>query len=268
LILLAFFFPLALYLLVLGAINRRDRPLVVWGVWDFLGILFAASGFLLFVGPAVLSSLNERWRMYWLFGQHDQRSAGSEGGWEFWIFLSLLYFVTVAAGSVFLLWRQRRLTSIYNVDGSQVERALEQVCEALRVEPVRSGDLFLFGLAPHGPKEQTGRFAEKIQAPHYLPGPRASVPELTGGRSDPIISAESAVLEVERFPLLHHVTLRWDPADSPLRGAIEAGLEERLKEMPGPPSNLGGWLLVVGTLLMAFELFGVFAIIAVNLFRH
>ena len=49
-ILLAFVI-LAIYLLILGAINRRQHPLMVYGPWDFAGVLFAASGFLLFGGP-------------------------------------------------------------------------------------------------------------------------------------------------------------------------------------------------------------------------
>ena len=42
-ILLAFLSPLAIYLLIIGAINRRRRPLLVSGPWDFAGLLFAAS---------------------------------------------------------------------------------------------------------------------------------------------------------------------------------------------------------------------------------
>jgi hypothetical protein len=42
--------PLAVYLLVLAWINRGRRALMVSGPWDFAGILFAASGFLLFGG--------------------------------------------------------------------------------------------------------------------------------------------------------------------------------------------------------------------------
>ena len=45
-IFVAFLFPLAVYCLVLGLINRRRQPLMVSAGWDFAGLLFAASGFL------------------------------------------------------------------------------------------------------------------------------------------------------------------------------------------------------------------------------
>src|ERR1700758_3195552 len=49
-----FFFPIALYCLILGMINRRPHPVMVSGSWDFFGLLLAASGLLLFGGPTVL----------------------------------------------------------------------------------------------------------------------------------------------------------------------------------------------------------------------
>ena len=91
-IFLAFFFPLAIYLLVLGVINRRRRPLLVSGVWDGVGLLFGVSGFLLFAGPAIFSSLSERWRMTWLLGK-DAPIAAADRAWQFWIFLAIVYFV-------------------------------------------------------------------------------------------------------------------------------------------------------------------------------
>jgi hypothetical protein len=50
-------FPLAVYCLILAGINRRDRPLVVRGVWDFAGVLAALSGILLWTGPVLLQHL-------------------------------------------------------------------------------------------------------------------------------------------------------------------------------------------------------------------
>ena len=96
-IFVAFFVPLAIYLLVLGHINRQPRPLIISGIYDFAGLLFAVSGFLLCGGPAVLSSLNERWRMFWLLG--EGRLAGLGMAQHFSLVLALFYFVVVVAGS-------------------------------------------------------------------------------------------------------------------------------------------------------------------------
>jgi hypothetical protein len=147
LIVLAFILPLAVYLLLLGFLNRRRHPLLVSGVWDCVGLLFAASGFLLFGGPAILSGLNERWRMFWLFGRPGVSARSPDGGWQFWVFLSVLYFVGVVAGCAAMLWRRRRTTAVYNAESWVVERALSQACEHLGLSPVRSGNVYLFGIS-------------------------------------------------------------------------------------------------------------------------
>jgi hypothetical protein len=228
-ILLAFFFPLALYLLLLGLINRRRYPLLVPGVWDGIGLLFGASGFLLFAGPAVLSGLSERWRVYWLLGK-GAPLGGPDGFGQLWIFLSVLYFVLIVGGAAYYLRRQRRLTAIYNAEAAQVEYALAHCCAELGLSPVRSGDLFLFGFSPDGKPTE-----------------------------------ESAILELDSFPLMRHVTLRWDPSDSPLRPTLERQLAQQLAQTPTDYHLLGGWLLTFGFILFAFEVVGSLLVILVAL---
>ena len=102
LLFLAFIFPLGIYCLILGLINRRERPLLVSGPWDFAGVLFAVSGFLLFIGPAVLSSLYEHFRLSWVVGQ-----AGTEGpsgvSYYLWISLWYVYYIGVVAVALWML---------------------------------------------------------------------------------------------------------------------------------------------------------------------
>ncbi len=248
--------PLALYLLVLSYINRQPRPVLVSGTWDFIGILFAASGFLLFGGPAVLSGLSEGWRMFWLLGESGAVRDSLAGQWIFWITLSALYFVLVVAGSGYALYRQRHLTSIYNVEPSLVAGALEEVCARLGLEPIRSGNLFVFGLAleRHAPASPEG-----IQAPHALPylaaGPvAAGKAEPAGGPGEALVG-QSAVLEIESFRPLRHATLRWDPADSPLRPVIEAELDRRLGVLGAPYHETGAILSLLGYGLLGLSLF-------------
>ena len=276
-ILLAFFFPLAVYLLVLGLINRHRHPLLVSGVWDGIGLIFGVSGFLLFAGPAILSALNERWRKFWLLGKGDIALAGPNGAWQFWIFLSLLYFLLIVSGAAYYFWRQRHLTAVYNATAAQVEHALMDVCEQLGINPTRSGDLFLFGLSLGGlSSERRGSNGELLQAPNYLPtavragsGHLEKVPATTAGRPpDPAVLEQTAILEVESFPLLRHVTLRWDPVDSPLRRTLESELSRRLSETYSDDSPLGGWLLTIGFILLAFDMAGTFFFIALHLFTR
>jgi hypothetical protein len=250
LIFVAFFVPLAIYLLILGYVNRRPRPLVVSGTLDFIGVLFAASGFLVCGGPALLSSLNERWRLFWLLGDTD--SLLRAPGWHFGALLSLLYFVAVVAGCAMLLARQRRLTSIYNVEPAAVEAALAESCAKLGLDPIRSGNLFVFGLSLGG---AVGRPSspEGIQAPHYLtqrPAPPLTIGNLPGG--DDLVG-QNAILEVEAFAATRHVTLQWDPHDSPLRPALEAELERRLRVVDAPYHDTGLWLILGAFGLMALS---------------
>jgi hypothetical protein len=273
LILLVFFFPLAIYLLVLGLLNRRRHPLVVSGVWDGMGLVFGVSGFLLFAGPAVFSALGERWRFFWLLGRTDAAFAGLNGASPFWIFLSLLYFVLVVGGTTYYFWHQRHLTAIYNAEAAQVERAVTEICERLGLNPVRSGGLFLFGLSLSPMAQRRGAAGERLQAPHYLPtAVRVSPPAASARAGEPatdtIVLEQSAILEVDSFPLMRHVTLRWDPVDSPLRQVMETELHRRLVEMPSEDNFLSGWLLTLGSLLMAFELAGTFVVIFLHLFAR
>jgi hypothetical protein len=261
LIFLAFFLPLAVYLLVLGRINRRRRPLLVPGTWDFLGLLFAASGFLLFGGPALLSSAHERWRLSWRFGHGWSAAIGPDATWAVWYGLFALYFVAVVAAAARLLARRRRQTSIYNVAPAAVPLALAEVCEQLGLDPVRSGNLFLFGLTL---EEPAGRRAG-TQAPPHLPLPAGlALPHgrtaTAGPPGAPLGEAEllgpSTILEVEPFPLMRHVTLRWGPADSPLRPEVERELARRLARTAAPPHDVGGWLTLAGLFLLAASLLG------------
>jgi hypothetical protein len=262
LIFVAFFLPLAIYLLVLGHINRRHRPVLMSGAWDVIGILFAASGFLLVGGPSILSSLNERWRMYWVLGQGGSSSTSPGGGYQLWVFLSFLYILVVVVGSGFLFWRQRRVTSIYNVDLRTLEPMLTDICAELGLTPTRSGNLFVFGLSQ---PILAGLGRRSLQ------GIQASSP-LTRAKPDPGLAAaelrnQTAVLEVDAFPLMHHISLRWDPpGDSPLRREIETELTRRLSNTLAPEHDTSAWLTIAGLLLLALTLLGALALILYRMF--
>jgi hypothetical protein len=260
LIFLAFLFPLAVYLLVLGRINRRRRPLLVPGIWDLIGLLWASSGLLLFGGPALLSSFNSRWRLFWLLG-----TGGSPALSAPWVALSLLYLVAVVGGVVYAVLRHRRLTSIYNATQAAVERALVEVCEGLGLDPVRSGNVFVFGMLLPEVSSRLAGAPGGIQAPHYV---QAGGPATAEGIVPPDeFLGQTVVLEVEAFAALRHVTLRWDPAESPLRREIEQALRRRLAQSPAPEHDTGTWLTVTGLLLLAGTLCGSVVLVARALLR-
>jgi len=251
-IFVVFLVPLGLYLLLLGHLNRQSKPVLVSGPTDFIGILFAASGFLLFGGPAILTSLNESWRSFWLLG--DFRRDGMLAQWYFWVFLSALYFVVVVAGSSFVLWRRRQMTSIYNVEPAQVEASLDDVCKHYGLSPIRSGNVYVFGPGLEAPPPAPS--PEGIQAPHAVAGMAQRVARMDrpGNLADEF-AGQTAVLELETFRALRHVTLRWDPSDSPLRTVIEQELERRLGDAGAPYHETSIWLSMAGYLVLGTSLF-------------
>jgi hypothetical protein len=64
---------------------------------------------------------------------------------------------------------------------------------------------------------------------------------------------------------MHHVTLRWEPAVSPLRRIVETELNHRLSEMLSDDGFLGGWLLILSLMLLSFNLAGAFFLILLKL---
>lgn len=262
LVFVAFLVPLGLYLLLLGWINRQPRSVLVSGTWDFIGILFAASGFVFVGGPAILTSLNERWRTFWLLGETGNVVEGLDGARQVYLVLASLYFLLIVAVSGFVFARRRGMTSIYNVEPAAAEEALIQSCEQLGLEPIRSGNVLVFGLVLDPPPSHP----VGIQAPHALPKSQAAT------REDPPIADElvgqNAVLEVETFPAMKHVTLRWDPHDSSVRSALESELDRRLGRVGSPYHDTGAWLSLLGSGLLGMSMLIAFVILLRTLYMR
>jgi hypothetical protein len=240
LILLAFFLPLAFYVLVLGIINRRPHPLMVSGPWDFVGILFAASGFLVFGGPFAISTLNENWRVFFVLGPHSSGSGGGDQLWAVWLTMSLLYFVLVLAAVAGLLWLRRKQTAIYNIDLASFEEALGAACARLGLRPARSGTSYLFDPA------------KDLLAAAGVKGTEGIAVEARPARRFALAEARQLVLmDVDYFRAMRHITLRWSAADSLLRKEVETELANQLSDTPVAAGDLGVWLIILGLALFA-----------------
>ncbi len=257
-ILLACLLPLAFYVLVLGVVNRRPHPLLVSGAWDFVGLLFAASGFLIFGGPFVISTLNENWRIFFLLGPHNRGSSGSgDSLWTTWLVLSALYFVLVLAGAGLLVWMQRKQTVIYNIDLDSFEAALAAACVRLGLRPVRSGTSFLFDPA----KDLLAAGAEKAGegiATEARPPRQLGLPD----------ERQVVLMDVNYFRAMRHVTLRWSAAGSLLRREVENELAQQFNELIVPPGELGAWLTVLAFLMLVSSFLVGFGLLVYRLLNH
>jgi hypothetical protein len=246
---LAFLLPLTIYFLVLGLINRRWRPLVVAGPWDFAGVLFAASGFLLFGGPGILSMLNERWRVAWLLNQ-GQASNLSNEGYYFWLSLSILYFLAVVGGSAYLLWRRRDQLAIYNVEPNVFEEVLAHVLDRLGLSWSRSGQRWYIGFAGSVPSRARSLSAAPNAdpvSPAIQPAPNAGTAEAPVAAVEPL--GYGGRIELDPSSAMRHVTLYWVQVDSPLRQEIESELRQVLAQVHTRSNPAGGWFLAIAAVL-------------------
>lgn len=247
--------PLTIYCLVLALVNRRRYPVVVSGRWDFLGTLFGASGFLLFAGPYVLDSLNDRWRDHWLFHEAGAANPIGDAGHLLWMCVRISYAVVVLAAAGFLLWRRRRVLSVYNVTPDAVPEVVAQVLDGLDLSWERSGERY-FRLSTKGcPSTGTNGAATAYSE-------SAAVAE-AGGRPVLAILASHAgvaeripLLELDLFRALHHVSIHWAKEADSVRPRAEEELRRALAEIPTLANPAAFWFTS-----FAVGLFGVLTLV-------
>jgi hypothetical protein len=136
--------PLAIYLLWLSQVTRRERPTALSGAWDFAGVLLALSGFFAFGGGLLLSLLQSNFR-YWMRGNFE----GLRTAWVqervAWSFIVLAYlFVVLGAVAVGFVARRRSLV-VYNVEPAAFESLLNEVFQQLGRPVERVGKLWVSG---------------------------------------------------------------------------------------------------------------------------
>jgi hypothetical protein len=244
-----FFFPVAVYCLILGMINRRPHPVMVSGPWDFLGLLFAASGLILFGGPALLAALYDKSVRDFLLGRF--RAADLEFAdllaqwWRIWLF----YYIAVVAGGAFLVWYRRGKTAVYNVELALFDETLAQVLDQLGVEWTRMANRIFIGFRTGGNRLLSAKLANPSPSfePHVLAGAftRETVkPAPLVPRQD-----QEAVVDVEPFQATRHITLNWRSSTGLIREEVEAELSKALAELPTRENPAAGWFMVAATAL-------------------
>jgi len=249
--------PLALYLVLLGLINRRTRPLMVPGTWDFAGLLFGLSGVFIFLGPTLIGMVYDRRELFW-----DRVSAHPEQGidWQTfvrtWGLIYLAYFIFVVGFMGALLVDRRRQTAIYNVDPETLAEALTEVLTQEGVAFRQIGDTVEIGARSSVPIEE--------RSPHVVTEDSLKSPNPLGVAVGP---RHRVTVEVDASRTLCHVTLKWSHSKNPWREQIERKLSAALDRTESPDSMLSVVFLMVACLLLLVSLCGVVISIAMSLLR-
>jgi hypothetical protein len=142
------FGPLTLYLCWLATLNRRPKPTVISGTWDFAFVLAGLSGFLV-VGGVLLMDMTTR---YFLRGNFGQLFDNWQTYRKTWLLIALGYLVIVIGMASWTLARRSRWLSVYNIELAEAERALEASLQASGLPLNRVGYRWLDGevvIEPH-----------------------------------------------------------------------------------------------------------------------
>jgi hypothetical protein len=136
--------PLSLYLSRIAHLSRRERPTAISGPWDFAGLLFGLSGFILFGGGLVLHLLQSNFR-FWMRGNLEGLRAAWTQERLTWGFIVFSYlFVVVGSAALGFVARRRNLV-VYNVEPAAFEAAIAEVFDQLGRHVERHGKLWVSG---------------------------------------------------------------------------------------------------------------------------
>jgi hypothetical protein len=228
---------------------------VVSGVWDAVGLLFGLSGFLLAAGPAIIRGFYEHSLQNLPVGENKAAidDALTET-WLLWTLLIVLYFIAVITGSVYLLLARRDRTVIYNVEPSVFDAVFPQVLDGLGVLSRRVGNRFFLRSAP----APLNVVAEPVPAqseshvtvqPQGVPHPFEPNVELARPIDSSLPAGQEAVLDVDPFEAMHHVTLHWRSNNELLRQTVDSTLARTLTQVPTYYNSAGNWFLGVAACL-------------------
>jgi len=208
--------PLTFYFIGLAYLNSRTRPTRFNGAWDFVGVLFALSGFLFLGGPILLSALDSTWRMLWMKGGLREFHEAWQPARIGWMSIWGGYFFLIVGGASLILWRRSRLTAIYQVEPHLIAETLQECIEMTR---------------------RTCR----VEANSLHVGPKEAEP--------------GCVVQVDIVETFCHATLTWNGATPATRREIELALDGGLYRIGVVSNPLANWLFSLAAILFFMMLF-------------
>jgi hypothetical protein len=227
--------PLALYLLFLAFLNNRPRPTLLSGRWDLTCMLLGLSGFILVGGPVLLSAFDSTWRAIIFEGNFAHARSQLRDEPATWSILAAIYVLGMATAIILMMRARQRVSVIYNL-GSDVDVLVARALDRLGLRWRKQ-----FGAYEVLPPQASGDTKEAADSDGK---------PLPAYREDAAFFRASQ-LEVDPFPAMSHVTLRWYEADPAMRRVVESELLKLLDHTPSPPNPAGSWFLT-GSLMLFF----------------
>jgi hypothetical protein len=133
--------PLALYLSWLASINRRPRPTVVVGGWDFAWLLGGLSGFLIFGGGLLVAGLQSNVR-YATRGNWQQVRDALDREAITWAAIAVGYLLVVGGLSALVIASRLRTLTVFNIDRPEAEAAIDAALAEAGVSANRFGNVW------------------------------------------------------------------------------------------------------------------------------
>lgn len=133
--------PVSFYLCWLAGVNRREKPTVVAGSWDFAAVFGALSGFLLVGGVMLLSFASGDGRLF-TGGNVDRLKTVFEQQWLTWLLLLVGYVGLVVAAAAAGASGRRHWLAVYNLDGDVAGRVVDAALERSGLTARRVGNLW------------------------------------------------------------------------------------------------------------------------------
>jgi hypothetical protein len=131
--------PVSFYLCWLAGVNRRERPTVVAGAWDFAAVLGSLSGFLIAGGVLLLSLVSSNGQLF-TGGHVDRLKIVFEAQWLTWLVLLFVYAGAVGLAVMVGVNGRRRTLAVYNLDADTAERVIHSALERSGLTARREGD--------------------------------------------------------------------------------------------------------------------------------
>lgn len=133
--------PVSFYLCWLAAVNRREKPTVISGQWDFAAVFLSLSGFLLAGGVLLLSLASGDGGLF-TGGNFDRLRDVWERQWMAWLLLLVGYAALVGVAAAAGAGGRRNSLAVYNLDAEMAGRVIDSALERSGLTARREGNLW------------------------------------------------------------------------------------------------------------------------------